>query len=113
MSDHHEPEIEEIIRTETRAGAREARVRLLDRRLILIYLFMVLIATEQIWFERASHSNCHSTAAIVSTFDSYLEKQIPLVEARKDLTPQVKQSLVANYRAHLLPVPHCTLLVVP
>lgn len=113
MPDPHEPDVEGLIRDGAKAGAKEIKIRYWDRRLILIYLFMVLIATEQVWFEKASHSNCESQRAIVQKFDGYLDRQIAIIQNRTTLAPSVKQATIANYKSARLHVPTCTVLVVP
>lgn len=50
--DHHEPDVEGLIREGARAGAREVKLRYFDRRLVLIYIFVVVMAASVTWIGR-------------------------------------------------------------
>jgi hypothetical protein len=48
----HEPDIEGLIRESARAGGRDAKIRYLDRRLLLIYVFVVVLVVSAAWYGR-------------------------------------------------------------
>lgn len=48
----HEPDIEGLIRESARAGGRDAKIRYLDRRLIIIYVFVVVLVASAAWYGR-------------------------------------------------------------
>lgn len=121
----HEHDTEEIIARELGKALGERKVRLTDRRLIIMFVFVVVVGAfflhqakaqqdqrdhDFATLQRALHVNCDQEQFIVSKANAYYLAQIDAVGHRTDLKPSDKDVLIRNYQQALFPSLRCDLL---
>lgn len=104
------------------AALGERKVRLSDRRLLLIYLFVVLLIVittsylghnqrqanlDRREFEYAASKNCLANRQNTVNFNAFIDKLIASYRQSKLLTPQEKEERSRLFTGAKLEVPDC------
>lgn len=101
------PEEERLVVEAAAVATGEHRIRWVDSRVFLIFLFVVLggawlinsVTTRLDTFQLRSDRNCVTLdRGLILQFDGFLDNQIALIKKRTDLAPKVRQATIANYQ---------------
>jgi uncharacterized ion transporter superfamily protein YfcC len=118
----HEHDIDQSLHIAIAEAMGERKVRFTDRRLIIIFVFVVVAAILGFLvlkgqqdqrdrdfdaFRRATLYNCQREQFIVDKANAYYEAQIVATRARVDLDPVTRDTLIRNFTQAEFPSLRC------